>query len=81
MGGHSRGSELGTNEPPVIDDPPQSRLLNTRDQLVSAEGPFPGGAPDIDPPGVEHKNVAVDAEKGGPQPIEAEGVIGRHQNG
>jgi hypothetical protein len=47
------------------------------DQLSSTERAFPGGAPDIDPFGIEYEDIRIDAREGRTQCIETQRVIGR----
>ena len=58
----------------------QSRVLDSPDKLVGAEGAFASRAPDIDPLGVEDKNVTVDPAQRRSERVKTQRIIGGDKN-
>ena len=57
------------------------RLRHPADHLSGSEGPLPGGAPDVDPPGVEDQDPGVQPRRIAANDVEGHFVVGGDQDG
>jgi hypothetical protein len=73
---HTRGTQLGEDQPFVIHDFIESGLIDPVNQFFRAECAFSCGAPDIDAFGIENENPAVQIAEFLPQPVEGHFIIG-----
>ncbi len=74
---NSRCSQLRDDDLPVGDDTGKPGCFDSADQFIGTERAFSGSAPDIDPFGIQHKDVRIESRKGRTQGIEAQCIIRR----
>jgi hypothetical protein len=81
MGVDPRSTELGHDQLAVRDDSGQTRGFHPPEKLISSKAALAGGAPDVDPLGVEHQDPGIDARQLRAERVETQLVVGRHQDG
>ena len=57
MSGNSRCSQLRDDDLPVGYDAGKAGIFDAARQFISTKRAFPGSAPDIDPFGIQHKDI------------------------
>src|SRR5512140_3234920 len=81
VGGDSRRTELRKDETAVTHHFGKPRLRHPPDHLFGSEGPLPGGAPDVDPPGVEDQDPGVQSRPVAAHDVERQFIVGGDQDG